>query len=156
MIRFFDLQKINQQYQEQFQKKMELVLDKGWFILGDEVRAFESNFADYCGSGHCIGVGNGLDALVLIFKGYIQLGKLQKGDEVIGVAAGFPTTVNPILQFGAIPVFVDIDPQTHNIDVSKIEAAISPKTKAIMLAHSLGNPFNLDVVTALCKKYNLC
>jgi len=71
------------------------------------------------------------------------------------VAAGFPTTVNPILQFGAVPVFVDVDPLTHNIDASKIEAAISPKTKAIMLAHSLGNPFNLDVVTALCKKYNL-
>ncbi|MEX0298502.1 MAG: lipopolysaccharide biosynthesis protein RfbH, partial [Kordiimonas sp.] len=80
---------------------------------------------------------------------------IKKGDEVIGVAAGFPTTVNPILQFGAVPVFVDIDLATHNIDASKIEAAISPKTKAIMLAHSLGNPFNLEVVTALCKKHNL-
>ena len=80
---------------------------------------------------------------------------IRKGDEVIGVAAGFPTTVNPIIQFGAIPVFVDIDPSTHNIDATKIEAAISPKTKAIMLAHSLGNPFNLDIVTALCRKYKL-
>jgi CDP-6-deoxy-D-xylo-4-hexulose-3-dehydrase len=80
---------------------------------------------------------------------------IKPGDEVIGVAAGFPTTVNPILQFGAVPVFVDIDPKTHNIDASKIEAAISSKTKAIMLAHSLGNPFNLDVVTELCKKHNL-
>jgi CDP-6-deoxy-D-xylo-4-hexulose-3-dehydrase len=80
---------------------------------------------------------------------------IKKGDEVIGVAAGFPTTVNPIIQFGAVPVFVDIDLATHNIDASKIEAAISPKTKAIMLAHSLGNPFNLDVVTSICKKYNL-
>jgi dTDP-4-amino-4,6-dideoxygalactose transaminase len=80
---------------------------------------------------------------------------IKPGDEVIGVAAGFPTTVNPILQFGAVPVFVDVDRLTHNIDASKIEAAISPKTKAIMLAHSLGNPFNLDVVTALCKKYKL-
>jgi CDP-6-deoxy-D-xylo-4-hexulose-3-dehydrase len=86
-----------------------------------------------------------------------KLGKraIQKGDEVIGVAAGFPTTVNPILQFGAIPVFVDVDAQSHNIDATKIEAAIGPKTKAIMLAHSLGNPFNLDVVTGLCKKYGL-
>ena len=80
---------------------------------------------------------------------------IQQGDEVIGVAAGFPTTVNPILQFGAVPVFVDVDRLTHNIDADKIEAAIGPKTKAIMLAHSLGNPFNLDVVTALCKKYKL-
>jgi CDP-6-deoxy-D-xylo-4-hexulose-3-dehydrase len=80
---------------------------------------------------------------------------VKPGDEVIGVAAGFPTTVNPILQFGAIPVFVDVELNTHNIDASKIEAAISSKTKAIMLAHSLGNPFNLEIVTALCKKYNL-
>jgi CDP-6-deoxy-D-xylo-4-hexulose-3-dehydrase len=80
---------------------------------------------------------------------------IKPGDEVIGVAAGFPTTVNPIIQFGAVPVFVDVDLATHNIDASKIEAAISPKTKAIMLAHSLGNPFNLGVVTALCRKYNL-
>jgi CDP-6-deoxy-D-xylo-4-hexulose-3-dehydrase len=80
---------------------------------------------------------------------------IKKGDEVIGVAAGFPTTVNPIIQFGAVPVFVDVDRLTHNIDASKIEAAIGPKTKAIMLAHSLGNPFNLDVVTALCEKYKL-
>jgi CDP-6-deoxy-D-xylo-4-hexulose-3-dehydrase len=80
---------------------------------------------------------------------------IQRGDEVIAVAAGFPTTVNPILQFGAVPVFVDVDRLTHNIDVTKIEAAIGPKTKAIMLAHSLGNPFNLDVATALCKKYGL-
>ena len=83
MIKFLDLQKINHQYQEQFQQKMKLVLDKGWFILGDEVKTFENNFAYYCGSNHCIGVGNGLDALVLIFKGYIQLGKLQKGGQVI-------------------------------------------------------------------------
>jgi CDP-6-deoxy-D-xylo-4-hexulose-3-dehydrase len=80
---------------------------------------------------------------------------IQKGDEVISVAAGFPTTVNPILQFGAVPVFVDIELGTYNIDASLIENAITPKTKAIMLAHTLGNPFNLEVVTELCKKYKL-
>ena len=80
---------------------------------------------------------------------------IKKGDEVIAVAAGFPTTVNPIIQFGAIPVFVDIDPNTYNIDPTKIEAAISSKTKAIMLAHALGNPFDLKKVTEICKKYNL-
>jgi CDP-6-deoxy-D-xylo-4-hexulose-3-dehydrase len=77
------------------------------------------------------------------------------GDEVIGVAAGFPTTVNPIVQFGAIPVFVDVDLATHNVDADLIEAAITPKTKAIMLAHTLGNPYNLDKVKRLCDKYNL-
>jgi CDP-6-deoxy-D-xylo-4-hexulose-3-dehydrase len=80
---------------------------------------------------------------------------IQKGDEVISVAAGFPTTVNPAVQFGAVPVFVDVDLATHNINADLIEAAISPKTKAIMLAHTLGNPFNLDKVTEICKKYNL-
>jgi len=79
---------------------------------------------------------------------------IKPGDEVIGVAAGFPTTVNPILQFGAVPVFVDVDPRTHNIDAGKIEAAIGPKTKAIMLAHSLRNHFNLDVQP--CVKNTIC
>jgi CDP-6-deoxy-D-xylo-4-hexulose-3-dehydrase len=80
---------------------------------------------------------------------------IRPGDEVIGVAAGFPTTVNPILQFGAVPVFVDVEIPTYNIDAAKVEAAISPRTRAIMLAHTLGNPYNLDVITALCRKYNL-
>ena len=80
---------------------------------------------------------------------------IKKGDEVISVAAGFPTTVNPILQFGAVPVFIDVSMPTYNIDAEKIESAITPKTKAIMLAHTLGNPFNLDIITGLCKKYGL-
>jgi CDP-6-deoxy-D-xylo-4-hexulose-3-dehydrase len=80
---------------------------------------------------------------------------IKKGDEVIGVAAGFPTTVNPIVQFGAIPVFVDVDLETHNVNADLIEAAITPKTKAIMLAHTLGNPYNLEKVKALCDKYKL-
>ena len=81
--------------------------------------------------------------------------RLNPGDEVISVAAGFPTTVNPILQFGAVPVFIDVTLETYNIDAEKIESAITPKTKAIMLAHTLGNPFNLEVITHLCEKYNL-
>ncbi len=78
MIKFLDLQKINVAYQEQFQEKMKLVLEKGWFILGDEVKLFETNFANYCGTKYCIGVANGLDALVLIFKGYIAIRKTAK------------------------------------------------------------------------------
>ena len=83
MIKFLDLKKINEPYETAFQDKLKSVLESGWYILGKEVEAFENNFADYCGAKHCVGVGNGLDALILIFKGYIQLGKLQKGDEVI-------------------------------------------------------------------------
>jgi CDP-6-deoxy-D-xylo-4-hexulose-3-dehydrase len=120
---------------------------------------FEKRLAEFIGIKYLITVNSGSSANLVAFSTLTspKLGNraIKPGDEVIGVAAGFPTTVNPIIQFGAVPVFVDVDLATHNIDASKIEAAISSKTKAIMLAHSLGNPFNLDVVTAICKKYNL-
>jgi len=131
----------------------------GWLTTGRFNEEFEKKLAQFIGVKYLITVNSGSSANLVAFSTLTspKLGKraIQKGDEVIGVAAGFPTTVNPIVQFGAIPVFVDVDPITHNIDASKIEAAITPKTKAIMLAHSLGNPFNLDVVTALCKKHQL-
>jgi CDP-6-deoxy-D-xylo-4-hexulose-3-dehydrase len=131
----------------------------GWLTTGRFNAEFEKKLAAFIGIKHLITVNSGSSANLVAFSTLTssKLGEraIQKGDEVIGVAAGFPTTVNPILQFGAVPVFVDVDRLTHNIDASKIEAAIGPKTKAIMLAHSLGNPFNLDVVTSLCKKHNL-
>jgi CDP-6-deoxy-D-xylo-4-hexulose-3-dehydrase len=131
----------------------------GWLTTGRFNAEFEKKLANFIGIKHLITVNSGSSANLIAFSTLTspKLGEraIKKGDEVIGVAAGFPTTVNPILQFGAVPVFVDVERVNHNIDVSKIEAAISPKTKAIMLAHSLGNPFNLDVVTAICKKYNL-
>jgi CDP-6-deoxy-D-xylo-4-hexulose-3-dehydrase len=131
----------------------------GWLTTGRFNAMFEERLAKYIGVKHLITVNSGSSANLVAFSTLTspKLGEraVKPGDEVIGVAAGFPTTVNPIIQFGAVPVFVDVDLATHNIDASKIEAAISPKTKAIMLAHSLGNPFNLEVVTALCKKYNL-
>lgn len=131
----------------------------GWLTTGRFNAEFEKKLAAFMGVKHLITVNSGSSANLVAFSALTspKLGDraIQKGDEVIGVAAGFPTTVNPILQFGAVPVFVDVDRLTHNIDASKIEAAISSKTKAIMLAHSLGNPFNLDVVTAICKKHNL-
>jgi len=131
----------------------------GWLTTGRFNDLFEKKLAEFLGVNHAITVNSGSSANLVAFSTLTspKLGSraIQQGDEVIGVAAGFPTTVNPIIQFGAIPVFVDVDPLTHNIDASKIEQAIGPKTKAIMLAHSLGNPFNLDVVVALCKKYNL-
>jgi CDP-6-deoxy-D-xylo-4-hexulose-3-dehydrase len=131
----------------------------GWLTSGRFNTMFEQRLAEFLGVKHLITVNSGSSANLVAFSTLTspKLGEraIKQGDEVIGVAAGFPTTVNPIIQFGAVPVFVDVDLATHNIDASKIEAAISPKTKAIMLAHSLGNPFNLDVVTALCKKYKL-
>ena len=131
----------------------------GWLTTGRFNEQFEKKLAAFIGVKYAITVNSGSSANLVAFSTLTspKLGEraIQQGDEVIGVAAGFPTTVNPIIQFGAVPVFVDVDKYTHNIDASLIEAAIGPKTKAIMLAHSLGNPFNLDVVTALCKKYNL-
>lgn len=143
---------------KELENMVEASLD-GWLTTGRFNDLFEKKLAQFIGVKHLITVNSGSSANLVAFSTLTsaKLGDraIKKGDEVIGVAAGFPTTVNPIVQFGAVPVFVDVDPITHNIDSSKIEAAISPKTKAIMLAHSLGNPFNLDVVTAICKKYNL-
>lgn len=131
----------------------------GWLTTGRFNAMFEQRLGQFLGVQYLITVNSGSSANLVAFSTLTspKLGDraIKQGDEVIGVAAGFPTTVNPIVQFGAVPVFVDVDLATHNIDASKIEAAITPKTKAIMLAHSLGNPFNLDVVTALCKKYKL-
>ena len=119
-----------------------------WLTTGRFNRAFEEKL-----------VNSGSSANLVAFSALTspKLGEraIKKGDEVIGVAAGFPTTVNPIIQFGAIPVFVDVDLHTHNVNADLIEQAITPKTKAIMLAHTLGNPFNLEKIKALCDKYNL-
>jgi CDP-6-deoxy-D-xylo-4-hexulose-3-dehydrase len=142
----------------ELQYMVEASLD-GWLTTGRFNDQFEKELAEFIGIKHLITVNSGSSANLVAFSTLTspKLGKraIQKGDEVIGVAAGFPTTVNPIVQFGAVPVFVDVDLSTHNVNAELIEAAITPKTKAIMLAHTLGNPFNLAKVKALCDKYNL-
>jgi CDP-6-deoxy-D-xylo-4-hexulose-3-dehydrase len=142
----------------ELQYMVEASLD-GWLTTGRFNDQFEKELAEFIGIKHLISVNSGSSANLVAFATLTspKLGKraIQKGDEIIAVAAGFPTTVNPIVQYGAIPVFVDVDLKTHNIDADLIEAAISPKTKAIMLAHTLGNPFNLAKVKAICEKYNL-
>ncbi len=143
---------------EELKLMVESSLD-GWLTAGRFNEEFEQKLARYLGVKHLITVNSGSSANLVAFNTLTspKLGDraIKPGDEVIGVAAGFPTTVNPILQFGAVPVFVDVELGTYNIDASQIEAAISSRTKAIMLAHTLGNPYNLDVVTALCKKHGL-
>ncbi|RQR37806.1 lipopolysaccharide biosynthesis protein RfbH [Burkholderia sp. Bp9142] len=143
-------------------REMEFMVEAsldGWLTTGRFNEAFEKRLATYLGVDYLITVNSGSSANLVAFSTLTspKLGDraIRQGDEVIGVAAGFPTTVNPILQFGAVPVFVDVELGTYNIDATKIEAAISPKTKAIMLAHTLGNPYNLEAITALCRKYNL-
>jgi CDP-6-deoxy-D-xylo-4-hexulose-3-dehydrase len=131
----------------------------GWLTAGRFSNEFEIAFAAYFNAHKALLVNSGSSANLVAFYALTspKLGEraIQPGDEVITVAAGFPTTVNPMIQFGAIPVFVDIDIATHNVNADLIEAAVSPKTKAIMIAHSLGNPFNLDEVMRIAKKYNL-
>jgi CDP-6-deoxy-D-xylo-4-hexulose-3-dehydrase len=130
-----------------------------WLTTGRFNDQFEKKLADFLGVKHCLSVNSGSSANLVAFSTLTspKLGDraIKKGDEVIGVAAGFPTTVNPIVQFGAIPVFVDVDVETHNINADLVEAAISPKTKAIMLAHTLGNPFNVKRIKEICDKHNL-
>ncbi len=155
MIKFLDLQKINLVYQEQFHEKMKLVLDKGWFILGDEVKTFETNFANYCGTKYCIGVGNGLDALVLIFKGYIQLGKLQKGDEVIVPANTYIASILAILQADLVPILVEPRLDTYNINPNLIADKITSKTKAILAVHLYGQLAEMQAINAIANQYNL-
>lgn len=142
----------------ELQSMTEAVLD-GWLTTGRFNEAFEKRLGKYLGRRCVLTTNSGSSANLLAFSALTspRLGDraIKPGDEVIGVAAGFPTTVNPILQFGAVPVFVDVQMGTYNIDPAKIEAAIGPKTKAIMLAHTLGNPYDLGVVRALCDKYKL-
>jgi CDP-6-deoxy-D-xylo-4-hexulose-3-dehydrase len=144
--------------EEELQNMVAASLD-GWLTTGRFNSEFEKKLAAFLGVKYCLTVNSGSSANLVAFSTLTspKLGDraIKKGDEVIGVAAGFPTTVNPIIQFGAIPVFVDVDIKTHNVNAELIEAAITPKTKAIMLAHALGNPFNLKKVVDLCKKYNL-
>lgn len=155
MIKFLDLKKINAPYQTAFQEKLNQVLDKGWYILGDEVHSFEHSFASYCGTQYCIGVGNGFDALVLLFKGYLELGKLQKGDAVLVPANTYIASILAILQAGLVPVLVEPNEFTYTIDVTAIAKSITPSTKAILVVHLYGQVADIDAVFALANAHDL-
>jgi dTDP-4-amino-4,6-dideoxygalactose transaminase len=155
MIQFLDLKKINERYETAFQEKLKSVLESGWYILGKEVQEFETNFANYCEAKHCIGVGNGLDALVLIFKGYIQLGKLQKGDEVIVPANTYIASILAILHADLVPVLVEPKLETYNIDPDLIQKKITSKTKAVLAVHLYGQLAEMDIIHELAKVNSL-
>ena len=130
-----------------------------WLTTGPWSEKFEREFSSFLGIKHCSLVNSGSSANLLAFMALtspkLKERQILPGDEVITVAAGFPTTVAPILQYGAVPVFVDIELPFYNIDTTQLEAAVTPKTKAIMIAHTLGNPFDIKTVKEICKKYNL-
>ena len=155
MIHFLNLRKLNQPFEVAFQKKMKQFLNGGWYILGNEVKQFETDFATYCGTKHCIGVGNGLDALVLIFKAYIHLGKLEKGDEVIVPANTYIASILAVLQADLVPVLVEPRLETYNINPEEIEAKITSKTKAILPVHLYGQLCEMKVINEIAQKHNL-
>lgn len=155
MIKFLDLHKINEPYEALFQEKLKSFLDKGWYILGSEVEIFERNFANYCGTKFCIGVANGLDALTLIFKGYIELGKLQKGDEVIVPANTYIASILAILQADLVPVLVEPDASTFNLNPDLISQHITPKTRAILVVHLYGQLADMEKINAIAEAQNL-
>jgi dTDP-4-amino-4,6-dideoxygalactose transaminase len=155
MIQFLNLKKINEPYEIAFQEKLKSVLENGWYILGNEVATFESDFANYCGTKNCIGVGNGFDALVLIFKGYIQLGKLQKGDEVIVPANTYIASILAILEADLIPILVEPKLETYNLNPDLILEKITSKTKAILAVHLYGQLTEMDAINEIAIQNNL-
>jgi dTDP-4-amino-4,6-dideoxygalactose transaminase len=155
MIKFLDLHKINKPYENAFQEKLKDVLNSGWYVLGNEVKNFEDNFAKYCNTEHCIGVANGLDALVLIFKGYIQLGKLQKGDEIIVPANTYIASILAVLQADLIPVLVEPDEKTFNLNPDLIQEKITTKTKGILAVHLYGQLAEINQINEIATRNNL-
>ncbi|MNK51989.1 dTDP-3-amino-3,6-dideoxy-alpha-D-galactopyranose transaminase [compost metagenome] len=155
MIPFLDLKKINEPYEAAFQEKLKSVLENGWYILGKEVEKFEKSFAEYCNFKYCIGVGNGFDALVLVFKGYIELGKLKKGDEVIVPANTYIASILAILQADLVPVLVEPKLETYNINSDLIPEKITSKTKAILAVHLYGQLAEMEKINEIALKHNL-
>ncbi|RYJ38487.1 DegT/DnrJ/EryC1/StrS aminotransferase [Flavobacterium anhuiense] len=155
MISFLDLKKVNEPYETAFQEKLKSVLENGWYILEKEVETFEKAFAEYCQSKYCIGVGNGFDALVLIFKGYIELGKLKKGDEVIVPANTYIASILAILQADLVPVLIEPRLETYNINPDLIPEKITSKTKAILAVHLYGQLAEMEKIIEIANKNNL-
>lgn len=155
MIKFLDLQNINAQYASELKKVAAEVIDSGWYLLGERVKEFEKNLASFQEGGHAIAVANGLDALRLILKAYIELGTIQEGDEIIVPANTYIASVLSITDNRLIPILVEPNPETFNLDIALIESKITSKTKAIMVVHLYGRVCWSSELEDLAKKYNL-
>ena len=155
MIKFLDINKINREYKEFFSKSLNNLIDSGWFILGEGVKKFESEFSAYCGTKFCIGVASGLDALNLILRSLIILKKIKEGDEVIVPSNTYIATVLAITQNKLKPVFVEPDIENYNIDPEKIESHITSKTKVILCVHLYGRLCDMNRISSIAKKKKL-
>lgn len=155
MIKFLDIQRITQSHEDEINEAIQRVVKSGWYLLGNEVKTFETNYANYIGTKHCIGVANGLDALRLIFKAYIEMGIMTEGDEIIVPANTYIASILAITDNLLKPVFVEPNINTFQIDDSLIEFAISPRTKAIMIVHLYGQCSYTDRIVEICSKHGL-
>ena len=151
MIKFLDLEKVNNRFREEIDGRIKTILDKGWYLQGDENKLFEKHFAEYCGVKHCIGCANGLDALNLIIRAY----GFGIGDEIIVPANTYIASILAISENGCTPVLVEPDIKTYNINPDLIEEKITGRTKAIMVVHLYGQAVQMDKIWGLAKKYNL-
>ncbi|HEH9408226.1 TPA: DegT/DnrJ/EryC1/StrS family aminotransferase [Aeromonas salmonicida] len=155
MINFLDLKAINSQYQKDLKEACARVIDSGWYIMGNELTQFETEFASYCGTKHAIGVANGLDALILVLRAWKELGKLKAGDEVIVQANTYIASVLAISENDLVPVLVEPNPDTYNLDPELVRAAITPNTKAILPVHLYGQLSPMPELMEIAKEHDL-
>lgn len=155
MIKFLDLQKINNQYSDELKKAASDVIESGWYLQGEYNKLFEENLSKYLSSPNVISVANGLDALRLILRGYIELGLFKEGDEIIVPANTYIATVLAITDNNLVPIFAEPTLDSYNIDINNIEALITPRTKAIMVVHLYGRVVWSNELELIAKKYNL-
>ncbi len=155
MIKFLDIQKITDSYSDEIHSAVARVIDSGWYLLGEEVKNFEKSYAEYIGTNHCIAVANGLDALRIILRAYIEMGVMQEGDEIIVPANTYIASIIAISDNRLVPVLVEPDINTYQIDENKIESAVTSKTKGIMIVHLYGQCAYTDKIGRICKQYNL-
>jgi dTDP-4-amino-4,6-dideoxygalactose transaminase len=155
MIKFLDLKKINELHKNDLELAFKRVLDSGWYILGEEVKAFELKFAQYCGTKHAIGVANGLDALVLIIRAYKELGIFKAGDEIIVPSNTYIASILAISANNLVPVLVEPDLSTYNIDPQRIESMITERTVAILPVHLYGLLCDMDSINEIARKHKL-
>lgn len=155
MIKFLDLKIANKKYEAEFKNVFNAFLDSGYYILGNEVKKFEIDFAKYCGTQYCFGVSNGLDALTLIFKSYIVMGKLKKGDSVLVAANTYIASILAIINAGLKPVLIEPDINTYNISIEELTKNISGQTKAILVVHLYGELCDMSTIQKIAKENNL-
>ncbi|AQX08209.1 DegT/DnrJ/EryC1/StrS family aminotransferase [Elizabethkingia ursingii] len=155
MIKFLDLQKINISHQKEIEDRLLKAFRSGWYLMGEELKLFEDNLSKYIGAKHAIGVANGLDALRLILRAYIELGFMQKGDEILVPSNTYIASILAISDNGLIPVLVEPDIENYNINIFKIEEKITPKTKGVLIVHLYGRVVFSNELLDIAKKYNL-